>query len=133
MKEGWLPMPVRYDFEGNLFRVVVEGSYSTGEIMETFLEALEDPAFPEDARFLFDVRASSVLASRDPENIRAVAESFASHAKRVGGRCAILTGTPVRRGLGLMGATFADFTGATVEVFSDPDETVAQPRVETEK
>ena len=93
--------------------------------METYEKALDDPAFPEGARFLFDVRESAVLAGRDPEEIRAIAEFLARHSERVGGRCAIVASSPVHRGLSLMGATFADFFGATVEVFADPAEAIS--------
>ena len=71
-------MPVRYTFSGNLFRVNLEGSYTPEEIMETFMNALNDPLFPEDARFLLDVRKSSELSERSYSDIRSVAQFFAA-------------------------------------------------------
>ncbi len=55
-------MSVRYTFSGNLLRVNLEDTYTLDEMMNTFMDALNDPLFPENARFLLDVRQSSVLA-----------------------------------------------------------------------
>lgn len=112
-------MPVRYTFSGNLFRVNLEGSYTPEEIMETFMNALNDPLFPEDARFLLDVRKSSELSERSYSDIRSVAQFFAAHSDRVSGQCAIVADKEVHYGLSRMGATLAETSGARVEVFRD--------------
>ncbi len=44
-------MPVRYTFSGNLLRVNLEDTYTLDEMMKTFMDALNDPLFPENARF----------------------------------------------------------------------------------
>lgn len=117
-------MPVRYTFSGNLFRVNLEDTYTIDEMMSAFKDALEDPLFPENARFLLDVRQSSVLEERSYQDIRTVAYFFAEHSDRVGGCCAIVANKNVHYGLSRMGATFAEFKGARVEVFKDISEAI---------
>lgn len=117
-------MPVRYEFSGNLFRVNLEDTYTIDEMMNSFMEALNDPLFPENARFLMDVRKSSVLAERTYQDIRTVANLFAEHSARVGGCCAIVADQKVHYGLSRMGATLAEFKGARVEVFKDISEAI---------
>lgn len=118
-------MPVRYTFSGNLFRIYLEGSYEPEDIIETFRAALDDPLFPKDARLLLDVRKSSELATRDSQKIRDVAEYFAENAERVGNRCAILADSPIHVGLGRMGAAFAGFRGAIVQVHTVMDDAIS--------
>ena len=117
-------MPVRYKFSGNLFRVNLEDTYTIDEMMNTFMEALNDPLFPENARFLMDVRQSSVLAERTYQDIGTVANFFAKHSDRVGRCCAIVADQKVHYGLSRMGATLAEFKGARVEVFKNISEAI---------
>ncbi|MFC1823875.1 hypothetical protein ACFL9T_14290 [Thermodesulfobacteriota bacterium] len=118
-------MPARYTFSGNLFSIVLEDTYNPEEIIEAFTTALNDPLFPENARFLLDVRKSSILEKRSSEDIRIVSEFFAKHSDRVDGRCAIVASKPVHYGLSRMGAIFSDLEGATVEVFENVSEAVS--------
>jgi hypothetical protein len=118
-------MPVRYSFKDNLFHMEMEGSCTHKDVLEVFLSALEDPAFPSDPQFVFDVRKSEVLATRDPEEVKAVARFFSENAERVGNRCAIVASEPVHYGLSRMGAAFAEFGGAEVRVFRSLEEAVA--------
>ena len=115
-------MPVRYSFEGRLFRIDLEGSYTPQDMMESLEAGLADPLFPEDARFLLDVRESNELAQRPAEQIRTIAEFFALRAERVGNCCAILTGSPVQYGLARVGAAAIESLGVDVEVLSSFDE-----------
>jgi hypothetical protein len=118
-------MPVRYSFEGNLFRMDLEGHYTPQEMMETLEAGLADPLLPADARFLLDVRESAELARRSAELIRTIAEFFAVRAERLGNCCAILTGSPVQYGLARVGASAIESLGVNVEVFSSLDEAVS--------
>ena len=117
-------MPVRYTFSGNLFRVNLEDAYPLDEIMSTFKAAIQDPLFPENARFLLDVRQSAVLEERSYQDIRTIAHFFADHSDCVGGCCAIVADKNVHYGLSRLGATLAEFKGARVEVFKDLPEAV---------
>ena len=83
----------------------LEGHYSPQDMMETLDTALSDPLFPDNARFLLDVRESAELAHRPADQIRTIAEYFAVHAARVGNCCAILTNSPVQYGLGRAAGT----------------------------
>jgi hypothetical protein len=118
-------MPVRYTFSGNLFRMDLEGAYTPEDVFEAYAAALDDPAFPKDARFLFDVRRSAELASRASEKIKEVAEFFAAHSEKVGNRCAIVATAPVHIGLSRMGATYAGMQGAQVKVFSSEEDALS--------
>ena len=117
-------MPVRYTFSGNLFRLNLEGSYTPEEIMKMFMNALDDPLFPEEARFLLDVRKSSVLSERSFNDIKSVAQFFAAHSDRVSGYCAIVADKEVHYGLSRMGASLAEISGTKVEVFRDINEAI---------
>ena len=117
-------MPIRYTFSGNLFRMNLEGSYTPEEMKKTFEQALNDPLFPENARFLLDVRKSSELSERSYNDIKTVAQFFAAHSDRVSGRCAIVADKEVHYGLSRMGATFAEIKGARIEVFRDINEAI---------
>lgn len=117
-------MPVGYTFSGNLFRVNLKGSYTPEEMMKTFMNALNDPLFPKDARFLLDVRESSELSKRSHDDIRSVAQFFVAHSDRVSGRCAIVVDKEIHYGLSRMGATFAEIGGAEVEVFKNISEAI---------
>ena len=118
-------MPVRYSFSGNLFRMVLEGSYAPEDIIQTYQAALRDPAFPEDARFLFDVRESLELAERNVKDIKAVAQYLAKHSDEVGNRCAIVASQPVHYGLSRMAAVYAEAGGAEVNVFSNTEDAIS--------
>jgi hypothetical protein len=118
-------MPVRYEFSGDILRLSLEGSYTPQDVIDTFLAALSDRAFPKDAKFIMDVRRSSELANRSVEEIKAVARVFARHSKHFDGRGAIVASKPVHYGLARMGATFIEPLGAEIRVFSDVGEAIS--------
>ena len=110
-------MPVRYEFEGQLFRMSFEGSYSTDEVLEAYTAALADPAFPSDARFLMDVTRSTSLAKRTSEDIQRVADFLGPQAGRIGSRCAIYAAEPIHFGLMRMAQVFGETHGVETAVF----------------
>jgi hypothetical protein len=112
-------MPVHYTLDGTLFRMDFEGSYTTEEVKQVFAAALEDPAFPEDARLLMDVTQSTSLASRPAEEIQGVADFLGPRAARVGNRCAIYAREPVKFGLMRMAQVFGETHGVETSVFSE--------------
>ena len=118
-------MPVKYTLSGNLFRMDMEGTYAPEEIIQTFEAALNDPDFPTNPQFLFDVTRSVDLAKRDSATIRGIAEYLGQHSNRVGNRCAIVANQPVLFGLSRMAATIAEMNGANVKVFSTADEALS--------
>jgi hypothetical protein len=124
-------MPVRYSFLGNLVRMDLEGTYSTEDIIRTFNAALSDPDFPGEPRFLLDVTRSAVLAERDAESVRAIAQYFAEHSPRAGTRLAIIATEPVHFGLARMGAAVAELGGAEVEVLTTIEDALSWLMVKT--
>lgn len=125
-------MPVRYTLAGNLLRMDMEGAYTPEDIIKVFHAALNDPDFPRDPRFLFDVTRSDELAKRDPATIRAIADYFGERSERVGDRCAIVAATPVHYGLSRMAATTAEMRGAEVRVFTSVEDALSWLGVEGE-
>jgi hypothetical protein len=65
-------MPVSYHFAGRLFRLACVGEYTVSELKKAHDDALEDPRFPEDARFLIDVSQAASLVTRRADEIRDV-------------------------------------------------------------
>lgn len=118
-------MPVSYGIAGDRFHLVMEGSYSPADIKQVFLRALEDPAFPERPRFVFDVSRSDVLAERSADQIRAMVRFLSENAERFGRRCAVVVSRPVQYGLSRMGTAFVGSDDVEVEVFTDIDDAFA--------
>lgn len=118
-------MAVSYSFQKNVLRMEFAGIYPPDAILETFKEALADPAFPrKNARLLLDVNRSESLAERSVEDLRRVAEYFAQNADRVGRRCAIVAESTVHFGLMRMAVVFAEMYDAEARVFKGEDEAV---------
>jgi hypothetical protein len=101
-------------------------------MMQTLDTALADPLFPDEARFLLDVRESAELAQRPADQIRTIAEYFAERAASVGHRCAILADSPVQYGLARAAGTSIETLGVSVEVFLDFDEALVWLGLEPE-
>jgi hypothetical protein len=110
----------------------LEGTYTPEEILETYDAAFNDPDFPTDPHFIFDVTRSAELAKRDSETISRIAEYLGKHSDRVGGRCAIVAAKIVHYGLGRMAATIAEMRGADVEVFSTVEDALSWFGIEKE-
>ncbi|MGD8412666.1 MAG: STAS/SEC14 domain-containing protein [Candidatus Latescibacterota bacterium] len=118
-------MPVKYTFEQNILKMTFDGVYGSEAIIQSFNEALEDPAFPgENARLLLDVRGSDSLADRSVEDLRKVAEHYARNADRVGRRCAIVAQSDIHFGLMRMAVAFTETYDADARVFKSEDEAV---------
>ena len=61
---------VSYEFQGNVFRLTLEGEYSTADIRHAIDAALASPDYPDDAIFLFDASRSTALGSRSAGELR---------------------------------------------------------------
>lgn len=117
-------MAVTYVFDGNVFRMNLEGVYPPQEIIDTFDRALADPRFPNDARFLLDVTRSESLAGRTVDDLRRVVDHFGPRAGRVGRRCALVAQSAVHFGLMRMAAAFSETYGVDTRVFRTVKEAV---------
>ena len=97
-------MPVTYSISSNVLLITAAGEYEPHDLPRTFLAALNDPACPGHVALLLDVRPSSMLATRSMDDIRAIGQFLGPYTERIGGRCAVVTGTEVQYGLGRMGS-----------------------------
>ena len=118
-------MPVTYQIDGRLVRLICVGSYAPRDLRQIFLAALADPEFPQDAAFVLDVTQSESLQQRTTDEIRATAYFLEPHVDKIGGRCAIVATSDVHYGLSRMGAVFSEDIGAEVQVFRSLDEAYA--------
>jgi len=114
-------MPVTYSISSNLLLMTAAGEYEPRDLPRTFLVALNDPACPAPVSLLLDVRASSMLATRSMDDIRAIGQFLGPYAERIGGRCAVVTGTEVQYGLGRMGSIYMESVGIEARVFRAMD------------
>jgi hypothetical protein len=114
-------MPVRYEIQDAVLRMILEGEYEPEDIQRTFLAALADPECPKRIALLVDVRRSEVLAKRSPGEIQTVAQALGKYSDRIGGRCAVLTGDELQFGLTRMGSAYSGGVGIDAQVFRDPD------------
>jgi hypothetical protein len=116
-------MAVSYRFVENILRLDLVGVYPPDDIFNAFDRALEDPRFPpKSARFLIDVTRSESLADRSVDDLRRIAEYFASRSGRLGRRCAILAESAVHFGLMRMAVVFAEMSNVEARVFKVEDE-----------
>jgi hypothetical protein len=115
-------MGVTYEFKSNLFVMTLDGVCPMDELFDTFDRALEDSAFPENARFLMDVSASESLADRTVEELRQVVDHFSARAERIGNRCALVAQSPVLFGMMRMAMVFSEMHGVNTSVFKSVDE-----------
>jgi hypothetical protein len=112
-------MPVTYSIGSNLLLMTAAGEYEPQDLPRTFLAALNDPACPAHVALLLDVRPSSMLATRSMDDIRAIGQFLGPYAERIGGRCAVVTGTEVQYGLGRMGSIYMESVGVEAGIFRD--------------
>jgi len=110
-------MAVVYAFEGNVFRMNLEGVYPPQEIIDAFDRAMADPRFPKNARFLMDVTQSKSLAGRTVDELHRVVDHFGPRAGKVGHRCALVAESAVHFGLMRMAAVFTETYGVDTRVF----------------
>jgi hypothetical protein len=112
-------MPVLYNIQGNLLRMEFVGQYEPDDIIKTFVAAMNDPACPNPAALLVDVRRSEILATAPVAEIRRVAEFLGPYAARIGGRCAMVASSDVHFGLSRLGSVYSEGVGVEVQVFRD--------------
>jgi hypothetical protein len=117
-------MGASYTFIGNVLRIDFEGVYPADAAMDVFQRALEDPAFPENARLLIDVTRSESLADRRTQDLKTSVDFFANAIERVGKRGAILAASEFQSGMMRMAAVYAETLNVECKVFSTEGEAV---------
>jgi len=112
-------MPVTYELDGSLLKLVLEGRYEPGDVVAQFLAGLADPSCPDHVALLVDVTRSESLETRAPHEIRLVAEQLGPYRERIGGRCAVVAARDVHFGLSSMGIVYSEGVGVEAAVFRD--------------
>ena len=112
-------MPVTYELDGSLLKLVLKGQYEPADIPAQFLAGLADPKCPEQIALLVDVTQSESLETRSPQEIRLVAELLGPYRERIGGRCAVVATRDVHFGLSSMGIVYSENVGVEAAVFRD--------------
>ena len=117
-------MPVTYRVDDDVLEMTFNGDCPPDEVIQTFHEALDDPACPPKFALFVDVRKSTSLATRPTPDIIRVAEYLGPHKSRVA-RCAVLATEDVHFGLSRLGAVYSEAKGVVTNVFRDRDEAIA--------
>jgi hypothetical protein len=117
-------MPVTYRVNKDFVEMSLHGECPPDEVIQTFHEALDDPATPPQFVLFLDVRESTSLARRATSEIIRVAEHLGNYKDRVG-RCAVLATENIHFGLSRLGAVYSETAGVMTSVFRDRDEAIA--------
>lgn len=112
-------MPVTYSLIGSILKLNLEGQYEPGDIIAQFQAGLADPRCPGQVALLIDVTDSESLETREPQQIRHVAEYLGPYRERIGGRCAVVAARDVHFGLSSMGVVYSESVGIEAAVFRD--------------
>ena len=112
-------MGLEYAYDSRIVVIQLSGDYSTAELRETVVRALDDRACPVDAVLLFDVRGSSVMSKRTSTDVQEGAGFLASIAPRFSQRMAFVANVDLSYGLMRMCATFMEHAGCVAEVFRE--------------
>ncbi|MFL5576907.1 MAG: hypothetical protein ACJ79S_13155 [Gemmatimonadaceae bacterium] len=110
-------MPISYTFDERIIIVRMVGQYSVQDVEDALLLALTDPARPQGAVLLLDVRASESLRTRPPEDIWALGRLLARWRMWFGSRVAGVAPTDLLFGLMRMGQVPAEAGGVIACVF----------------
>ena len=117
-------MPTSYRLIDDVVQISLVGKNSPDDVIQTFHEALDNPATPTPFFLLVDVRESTSLATQPTSEIIRVAEHLGPYKDRVA-RCAVLATANVHFGLSRLGAVYSETAGVMTSVFRDRDEALA--------
>ena len=110
-------MSLSYDYDGPIVVIHMDGDYTTAQLREVVLRALDDSACPSKPVLLLDGHSSAVLSTRTPADVQEMGRFCASIAPRFGGRAAVVATTDLAYGLVRIGAVFAEQGGVGTQVF----------------
>jgi hypothetical protein len=125
-------MPASYRIQKDLVEMTLVGECPPDEVIQTFHDALDDPATPSQFILFLDVRKSTSLASRDTADIIRVAEYLGPHKDLVT-LCEVLATEYVHFGLSRLGAVYSETAGVMTSVFRDREEAIAWLRKKPEE
>ncbi len=118
-------MAASYEIRQRFFILRLQGNYTMNDILNTCEEAFEDPRFPEDALAIMDVRNSTALKERSPEDLRFMARRLAGFSGRFGSRLALAAGSQLYYGMMRMAEVFSESSGMTAKAFITIEEAEA--------
>ena len=110
-------MPIKYSFQGRLFRLDCISNYSTYDLKKAFSSAIKAPRFQTDSAFLVDVSKSISMRKIDPVEIRKAVDFIGPKVSGRGMRCAIVAPTDLFYGRMNIAVGFAEAYDIQTEVF----------------
>jgi hypothetical protein len=115
-------MPVTSEVKDGVIALHMVGVYSTAELRDAFLDAI-DKAGPSGAIGMsFDVSESDSLAQRSVEEVTSMGYFIASRADRFGRRVALIGANDFSFGMMRLGSATLDQQGVANRVFRSEDE-----------
>jgi hypothetical protein len=114
---------VRWWLEDRVLVVRTGEHFTTQDLTQAFMEAVQSTVFDGPLPVLFDNRHSAERATG--QEIRARAERIGAHPQLFGPRIAVVVSDALHYGLARMGGSFAEPAGLDVQVFQTPDEAMA--------
>jgi hypothetical protein len=110
-------MPVAYRFDSNIIVIEMVGEYSLDDIRMTILNSLADSKCPTTPFILVNLSGSRSIYNRSSDDVKTIALSLASLAKRFNNRIALVAPDDFPYGLMRMGSVFSAMAGFEPEVF----------------
>ncbi len=118
-------MAASYEIKQRFFILRLEDSYTMDDILNACEQAFRDPDFPDHALAIMDVRHSTVLKERRPEDLRFMAGKLAALSSRFGSRLALAAGNQLYYGMMRMAEVFSESSGMTARAFITIEEAEA--------
>lgn len=112
-------MPVSYSFEGRIFRLTNEGASTADEVIETFEAGLDDPAFPEHAILLWDIRESDSLKDKSSGELLRITQILGPKAYRHSNTSALVVSNDLYHGLMRMATSYGAEFESNSRLFRD--------------
>lgn len=118
-------VPVSYRFEGRIFWLKNAGESSVEELIEVFDTALADPAYPDRAVLLWDIRDSVSLKGRSAGDLQRITALLGPKAHRHSNTSAIVVSNDLYHGLMRMAAAYGEEFESNSRLFRDEGEALA--------
>ena len=118
-------MAASYEIQGRFFILRLRHDYSMDDILSTCEAAFDDSAFPADALAIMDLRESTSLKDRSPQDLRFMAGQLAGFSSRFGSRLALAAGNQLHYGMMRMAEVFSESSGMTARAFITIEEAEA--------
>ncbi len=110
-------MPVRYEFDGRVLKLIPEGNYPPEALFSAWEAAFADARCPADPLLLLDVRASQSVLTRSVAELRQITQFFLAHTQAEAKRVALLAAGPIQFGIMRMAATWVSLDTGKARVF----------------